>query len=96
MHDERADIRGTSSYAAQALKGQPQYFIDSVNAARRQKGLPSVGVTGKAWEQCTEAEKRNIKAAQTADRLEEARQEARLFELQQELARLKAVVARES
>ncbi len=93
MHDERADIRGTRSYAADALKNQPAYWVQQVNLARRKKGLPAVGVSGRPWEQCTVEERANIKAAQTADRLEDARQEARLFELQQELKRLKAEVA---
>ena len=96
MHDERSDIRGTSSYAANALKGQANYWVEQVNLARRKKGLSAVGITGRSWEQLSDSEKRNIQNAQTQDRLEDARQEARLFELQQELARLKAVVARES
>ena len=96
MHDERADVRGTSSYAATALKGQPAYWVEQVNLARRKKGLSAVGISGKPWEQLTETEKRNVKDAQLQDRLQDARDEARLFELQQELKRLKSEIARES
>ena len=90
MHEGRSDIRGTHSYAATALKGQSQFWIDQVNLARRRKGLSAVGITGRGWNELSDAEKRNIKNAQTQDRLEDARQEARLFELQQKLAALKA------
>jgi hypothetical protein len=96
MHDERADIRGTSSYAAKALKGQGNYWIEQVNLARRQRGLSAVGVTGRSWEQLSEVEKRNIQSAQTQDRLQAARDDQKLLELQAELVRLKAAVAKES
>ena len=96
MIDERADIRGTSSYAAAALKGQATYWVEQVNLARRKKGLSAVGVTGRSWDQLSDVEKRNVRAAQTQDRLQAARDDARLFELQQELARLKSELAKEA
>ena len=96
MHEDRSDIRGTGSYLINALKNQPSYFVQSINLERRRRGLPEIPVSGKPWEQLTAAEKRNVQHGVTQDRLEDARQEARLLELQQELARLKAVVGRES
>ena len=91
--ENRADIRGTSSYAAQALKNQPQFFIDSVNQARLKKGLSVVNVRGRDWDECTPEERANIKAAQTADRIHKAKEDRRLAELEAELRRLKAELA---
>ena len=96
MLDNRSDVRGTTSYAANALKGQSTYWVEQVNLARRKKGLPAVGITGRSWEQLTEAEQRNVREAQAQDRLQAAKDDARLLELQKELARLKELVSRES
>ena len=94
--DNRSDIRGTSSYAAQALKGQAQFWIDEINKSRRQKNLSPINIRGRDWDQLDDSEKRNIQHAQTEKRLQAARDDARLAELERELARLKAELARES
>ena len=87
--DNRSDVRGTTSYAANALKGQAAYWVEQVNLARRKKGLPAVGISGKPWEQLSEAEKRSVRDAQMQDRLQASRDDAELLRLQAELKRLK-------
>lgn len=94
--DNRSDVRGTHSYAASALKNQPQFWIDEINSARRAKGLSPVNVRGRTGDELSDSEKRNIQHAQTEKRLQAARDDARLVELERELARLRASVARES
>ena len=90
---ENGNERGSRSYAANALKNQPQFWIDEINAARRAKGLAVVNMIGRSWEECTDAEKRNIEKAKIEKRLQSARDDARLVELERELKRLKAELA---
>ena len=91
--DNRSEaIRGTGSHMVNALKNESTYWVTEINLERRRRGLPAIPVSGKGWDELSEVQKRNVKAAQTQDRLEDARQEARLFELQQKLAALKAQV----
>lgn len=96
MNNRNEAIRGTGSHMVNALKNESSYWVTQINLERRRRSLPAIPVSGKSWDELTEVQKRNVKAAQTQDRLEEARQEARLFELQEELKRLKKQVARES
>ena len=88
--DNRADIRGSGSYLVNALRNESAYWVTEINKERRRRGLPAVPVTGKSWDELSDVEKRNVREAQTQDRLQAARDDARLFELEQELARLKA------
>lgn len=88
----RSDVRGTGGYLVAALKDQPSYFVTTINQERRRRGLPAVPVSGKPWNELDETEKRNVRHAQTQDRLQDAKDEAKLIELRAELARLKKLV----
>jgi hypothetical protein len=90
--NHRSDIRGTGSYLVAALKNQSSYWVTEINQERLRRGLTPIPVSGKSWDQLNETEKRNVKAAQVQDRLQDAREEARLLELQQKLARLKSEI----
>lgn len=90
-------VRGTGSYLVAALKNVSSFWVTEINQERQRRGLPAVPVTGKAWDQLDESERRNVKEAQLQNRLHAAKEDARLLELQAELSRLKSeLAARES